>query len=129
MSKEPVAASSKNQEIPLDQEGCIIKDLSPSEACDLIRSRASIKDAAIRSEQRSLVILDVRTPVECSAGRIEGSIILDFRSPSFQKQLSLFDPDKAYLAYCRTGRRSTQTVDLMKKLEFRELLQSNRWVS
>jgi rhodanese-related sulfurtransferase len=72
-------------------------------------------------EQRPLVILDVRTPQECSAGRIEGSIVLDFRSSSFQEQVSQLDPEKAYLVYCRTGRRSAQAVRLMRELGFREL--------
>ena len=122
MSEEPVAPPSyENREFPTDQESCIIKDLSPSEARDLIRLRAGTKAEAICPEQGSLVILDVRTPVECSAGRIEGSIILDFRSSSFQEQLLVLDPKKAYLVYCRAGRRSTPTVELMRKLGFKEL--------
>ncbi|MDD1758607.1 MAG: rhodanese-like domain-containing protein [Methanotrichaceae archaeon] len=122
MSGEQVAPpSTENREFPADQESCTAKDLSHSEARDLIRRRVGAKAEAIRPEQGSLVILDVRASVECSAARIEGSIILDFRSPSFQEQLLVLDPKKAYLVYYRAGRRSTPTVELMRKLGFREL--------
>jgi rhodanese-related sulfurtransferase len=123
MSEERIATSapSANREYPADQENCIIKDLSPSEACDLIRCSGGTQADKISPDQRPLVILDVRTPLECSAGRIEGSIILDFRSPSFQEQVMKPDPEKAYLVYCRTGRRSYPAIGLMRKLGFKEL--------
>jgi len=98
-----------------------MKDLCPSEALDLFRSKAVAGAEDARLGQRPLVILDVRTPLEFSAGRIAGSIILDFRSPSFQDQILQLDPEKAYLVYCRTGRRSLHAVRLMRGLGFREL--------
>jgi len=103
------------------QQSFIMKDLCPSEALDLFRSKAVAGAEDARLGQRPLVILDVRTPLECSSGRIEGSITLDFRSPSFQDQVLQLDPEKAYLVYCRTGRRSLHAVRLMRSLGFREL--------
>jgi rhodanese-related sulfurtransferase len=123
MSKEQNSSSpsAANRKPPVDQENCIIEDLSPSEARDLLRCKAGTGAEVICPEQRPLMILDVRTPLECSAGRIEGSIILDFRSPSFQEQVLQLDIEKAYLVYCRTGRRSSQTVRFMRNLGFKEL--------
>lgn len=103
------------------QQSFIMKDLCPSEALDLFRSKAVAGAEDARLGQRPLVILDVRTPLECSAGRIEGSIILDFRSPSFHDLVLQLDPEKAYLVYCRTGHRSLHAVRLMRSLGFREL--------
>lgn len=104
-----------------NQQSFTMMDLCPSEALDLFRSKAVAGAEAARLGQRPLVILDVRTPLECSAGRIAGSTILDFRSPSFQDQVLQLDPEKAYLVYCRTGRRSLHAVRLMRSLGFREL--------
>jgi rhodanese-related sulfurtransferase len=67
------------------------------------------------------VILDVRTAQEFSLNHLEGSINLDFKSPSFSELISGLDKKKAYLVYCRTGVRSSQVVLSMSDLEFREL--------
>lgn len=90
--------SSENREFPAEEEeSCIIKDLHPSQAYDPMLTRAGhTKAVANCKDHRFLVILDVRTPMECSAGRIEGWTILDFRSPFFQEQLLALDQKNAY---------------------------------
>jgi len=68
-----------------------------------------------------LVILDVRTEQEYSYGHLSGSINLDFRSPSFSRELAELDRSAAYLLYCRTGIRSAQAATLMISLGFVEI--------
>jgi rhodanese-related sulfurtransferase len=102
--------------------GCIVKELCPSEAWDLIcRHQSRRKTGEFSADARSLVILDVRTPHEFSMNHLKGSINLDFRSPSFSELVSDLDKKKAYLVYCRTGIRANQAVLLMSDLGFGEL--------
>lgn len=67
------------------------------------------------------VILDVRTPDEYMSGHIKGAINIDFYAPDFQNQVDKLDKDKDYKVYCRSGNRSGQSVNLMKKLGFKNV--------
>ncbi|MCK9565651.1 MAG: rhodanese-like domain-containing protein [Methanothrix sp.] len=106
-------------------ENLIVKQLSLLECRDLVErfSGKSFRDASsdVSSDALCLVILDVRTPQEYSSGHLNGSINLDFRSPSFRDLIEKLDRNYAYLLYCRTGRRSARAAMLMKSLGFREL--------
>ena len=66
------------------------------------------------------VILDVRTPEEYEGGHIENAYLLNFRSGSFVDELETMDKTKKYYIYCRTGRRSRKTVQLMKEKGYSE---------
>ena len=68
-----------------------------------------------------LVVLDVRTPEEHAQARLQGSVLIDFYSPSFEDELAELDKDLPYFVYCRSGNRSAQTVSLMKDLGFTEV--------
>ena len=74
------------------------------------------------------MILDVRTAQEYDSGHLNGSINLDFKSPSFKDQIASLDRNKAYLIYCRTGVRSGRCVQLMMSLGFRELYNLTRGI-
>jgi rhodanese-related sulfurtransferase len=116
MSEKQIGTSSQNQ------SGCIIKELCPSEAWDLVsRHRAGGQPEKVPTGACSLVILDVRTAQEFSLNHLEGSINLDFKSPSFSELIYGLDKKKAYLVYCRTGVRSSRAMLLMSYLGFREL--------
>jgi rhodanese-related sulfurtransferase len=103
------------------QKDCIVKQLSPLECWPLLErfSGPQFQDTSTKSKR--LAILDVRTSQEYSSGHLNGSINLDFRSPSFGRQIEGLDRDKAYLLYCRTGVRSAQVLLLMRSLGFPEL--------
>lgn len=90
----------------------IIKDVSPQEAHGLIQQNAGNAD---------FVILDVRTPQEYAAGHIAGSVNLDFYRSDFEAGLDKLDKTRVYLVYCRSGHRSGQAVDIMRKLGFAEV--------
>lgn len=65
-----------------------------------------------------LVVLDVRTPVEFSEGRIRQSLNLDFYADEFEHALARLDRQASYLVYCRCGGRSAYTLEMMDALGF-----------
>ena len=67
------------------------------------------------------IILDVRTQDEFERGHIEGAINIDFYHIDFDEQLRRLDKSKPYLVYCKTGGRSSQTVQLMKDIGFQHI--------
>jgi len=69
-------------------------------------------------EDPTLVLLDIRTDPEVSAGHIGGAVTLDFYSPTFASDLALLDHQTTVLIYCRTGNRTGQTMGLMTSLGF-----------
>ncbi len=85
--------------------------LSPQEAYALIQEQQGNAD---------FVILDVRTATEFKHAFIENAVNLDFYSADFQNELKGLDPQKAYLIYCRSGKRSAKAQQLMQKLGFVE---------
>ena len=99
----------------------IVKQMSPLECRDLVERFSGPSFLDTSTDSKCLVILDVRTPQEYASGHLNGSINLDFKSPSFSDLIARLDRDKAYLLYCRTGRRSARAVMLMKSLGFKEL--------
>ncbi len=68
------------------------------------------------------VILDVRTPSEFASGHIKGAINIDFKAATFTDDLQKLDPSKSYLVHCRSGGRSTSSLDTFKKLNFKHIL-------
>jgi rhodanese-related sulfurtransferase len=86
-----------------------VPDLSPSEARETI---------GIRSGDPGFVLLDVRTPKEFDAERIEGAVMVDYLSPSFRDEMAKRDRAKSYLVYCRTGTRTNGAVKVMRELGF-----------
>jgi len=84
-----------------------------------IRSVAPTEAATIQTESPAdLVVLDVRTLEEFSAGHLEGAEMLDFYRTDFPDRLAELDKDVPYIVYCRSGNRSGQTVELMDELGF-----------
>jgi rhodanese-related sulfurtransferase len=121
MSEKLEPTSSANEERPDDTEECIVKQLCPTEWRDLALRFSGMPSQDISSDAKCLVILDVRTPQEYYTGHLNGSINLDFKSPSFIDQIARLDRDKAYMLYCRTGIRSARALLLMRSLGFTKL--------
>ncbi len=82
------------------------KNLDPTE---FKAALAATKDA---------VVLDVRTPAEIAAGKIEGALEIDFFSADFAQRLLALDKDKTYFVYCRSGNRSGQACAFMAQNGF-----------
>ncbi len=96
---------------PSPQTTQIIEDITPQEAYTSIQENQDNPD---------FVIIDVRTPEEFAEEHIENAINIDFYSETFPDELNIFDKNKIYLIYCRSGRRSASALDIMEELNFRE---------
>jgi rhodanese-related sulfurtransferase len=90
----------------LDQ---LITTVSPSEAAGIIEQNAGNTD---------FVLLDIRTPEEYSAGKIEGAVNIDFYDADFSEQLDALDKDVHYVVYCNSGNRSGQSLSVFEDLGF-----------
>jgi rhodanese-related sulfurtransferase len=90
----------------------ILNDISVEEANVLIQNNV---------ENNDFIIIDIRTPEEFESGHIEKSIMIDYYSNTYKDDLDKLDKSKTYLIYCRTGRRTGLTLDLMEELGFSEV--------
>ena len=90
----------------------IIQDITAQEAFNLIQENKGNPD---------FVIIDVRTPEEFTDGHLEDAINIDFRSESFENEVSRLDKGNPYLIYCKSGGRSRGALDMMVKLDFKEV--------
>jgi len=88
-------------------------NLSPAEAREVVGKR---------SGDPRFVLLDVRTPKEFQAERIEGAVMVDYLSPAFRDEMAKLDREKTYLVYCRTGNRTVGALKVMRELGFRNVL-------
>lgn len=75
----------------------------------------------ILRKQTNVVILDVRTAKEFSAGHITGATNLDFYGQDFEKKLLELNKDKSYLVHCASGGRSAKVRDKMTNLNFQSI--------
>lgn len=98
----PSAAAAPMQSVSQDGP----KNLNPQQAAQLLK------------ESPGVVVLDVRTPAEFSAGHIKGAVNVDYNSPTFQQQVARLDKTKPYLVHCAVGGRSTQSLPILQKLGF-----------
>lgn len=64
------------------------------------------------------IILDVRTAEEVAAGKIPGSISIDFYADDFLTKASELPKDKEIYLYCAVGARSAQAADLLVQQGF-----------
>ena len=65
------------------------------------------------------ICLDVRTAEEYKEGNIENSINSDFyKSMDFMKFLDKLNKDDNYFVYCRSGKRSDASCQIMKEFGF-----------
>lgn len=66
-----------------------------------------------KAEQKSGIVLDVRTPEEVSQGKIEGAQVLDFYAPNFADKALDLPKDQEIYIYCSAGVRSEQAAELL----------------
>lgn len=72
-------------------------------------------------EAKDGILLDVRTPEEVAEGHLALARNIDFKSDSFEAQVSELDRTQPVYVYCRSGRRSAAAVDKMKQLGFEDV--------
>ena len=70
----------------------------------------------------SAQIVDVRTSKEVAQGKIQGSVNIDYFSPTFvASALKNLDKTKPVLVYCAAGGRSASAAKDLKKAGFKKV--------
>ncbi len=64
------------------------------------------------------IVLDVRTPAEVAAGKIPGSISIDFYGDDFLAKTTELPKDREILIYCAVGARSAEAAELLTQQGF-----------
>ena len=77
--------------------------------------------AAFEKKDADVIILDVRTQKEVDAGHVEGSMNLDFYKKGFQSKIKKLDKTKTFYVYCRSGKRSNNSRNLMLQNDFQNV--------
>ena len=69
------------------------------------------------AEDTNAIILDVRTPEECSEGMIPNAVNIDiFKGQGFVYAVQKLDASKNFYVYCKAGGRSSQACSMMNEL-------------
>ncbi len=66
-------------------------------------------------------LLDVRTPNEWNAGKIESSKCANFMDADFKQQVEKLDKSKPVFVYCAAGGRSAKASKILKEAGFKEI--------
>lgn len=85
----------------INEDKGVVQLVSPEEMLEL-------------QNDKSVQVVDVRTPNEHALQAIPNSQNIDFNSPTFDEEVSRLDKNRPVLLYCKTGRRSAECA---KKLE------------
>ncbi|MDN7026186.1 rhodanese-like domain-containing protein [Methanoculleus sp. FWC-SCC1] len=88
--------------LPVGGEGSDSLSISPGEAYSFLE---------VNSGNASVVLIDVRTPGEYSAGHLDGAVNID--SVSFADRMGDLDTNATYLLYCQGGVRSADVRSQM----------------
>ena len=69
-------------------------------------------------KQPGVVVLDVRTPEEFSAGHLPNAININLEGADFAGEVSKLDKNATVAVYCRSGNRSGVATEQMAELGF-----------
>ena len=70
------------------------------------------------SESGDFILLDVRTPGEYNARRIDGAILIPDSEIRDRAEKELSDKNKLILVYCQSGRRSENAARALARLGY-----------
>lgn len=78
---------------------------------------------ALTTNNKALIILDVRTPAEFASGHLPNAVNIDINQPGAFDTYARLDKTKTYLIYCRTRNRSGVVANYMIQQGFTKLYQ------
>lgn len=73
------------------------------------------------TEEKDAYLLDVRTPQEYRDGHLANFINMDYYEAGFSNELEKLNTDNPVFVYCRSGKRSGETVKMLQKMGFKEI--------
>ena len=88
-----------------------------------VKQVSSTDVAKMQKTDSKIVILDVRTAEEFSAGHIKGAINIDIRQSDALAKIDKLDHNAKYIVHCRTHHRSQTAVDHMAQSGFKNIYQ------
>ncbi|MEM8940223.1 MAG: rhodanese-like domain-containing protein [Bacteroidota bacterium] len=97
----------------LKTSGNEVESVSTSQTLEMIKS------------ENNVVVLDVRTPEEYSAGHISTAININIYDEDFANKVGKLDKDKTYIVHCAANvenGRSHKSIQIMKDLGFANLM-------
>ncbi|MDV0446367.1 Sulfurtransferase [Methanosarcinaceae archaeon Ag5] len=71
--------------------------------------------------EKSVNIIDVRTPQERAQGYIQDSVHMNFNSPDFETKLKALDKSKPVIFYCQSGVRAGRAAAAAENAGFSEI--------
>lgn len=69
-------------------------------------------------QDKSVIIIDVRTAEEYKTGHVEGAINIPY--DEIENEVN-YDKDKTIAVYCRTGVRSSETAKTLEKMGYTKI--------
>jgi len=91
-----------------------VQDVTPVDAQKLL------------AENKDVRVLDVRTSEEYAEGHIAGAVNVDFKSPNFAENVAKLDKNTTYIIHCRSGRRSSNSLPILKENNFGTVYHLNK---
>lgn len=73
---------------------------------------------AMLAADKSIQLIDVRTPEEYAEGHIDGAKLINYYDKQFAEQISQLDQTKPVLVYCAVGGRSGSSAKKLVELGF-----------
>ena len=73
---------------------------------------------SLLAKDKTVQLIDVRTPGEYASGHIVGSTNIDYNSPDFLDRMPTLDKNKPVALYCAVGGRSGNAATKIKELGF-----------
>ncbi|MDO4793315.1 MAG: rhodanese-like domain-containing protein [Filifactor alocis] len=98
------SAPQAEQTVQEQTEKAVLKDMSPSELEELLKSEGGLEGA---------VLVDVRTAEEFASGHLKGAINIPLQDIEANVGKVEEYKDKKIILYCRSGNRSGQAGELL----------------
>ncbi len=75
-----------------------------------------------QKELESVVLVDVRTPEEFSAGHLENAMNINWFDADFARQFDAIDKTKTIYLYCKMGGRSAKAQEKLKAMGYQHVV-------
>ena len=103
---------------------CIMNRKERNIENEVIIKHVSMNDIVqIMEENENYIILDVRTQAEYNQGHIPNAICIPNETIDENVVNKLLDKNQMILVYCRSGNRSKQAAEKLKKLGYTDLIE------
>ena len=103
---------------------CIMNRKEKNIENEVIIKHVSMNDIVqIMEENENYIILDVRTQAEYNQGHIPNAICIPNETIDENVVNKLPDKNQMILVYCRSGNRSKQAAEKLKKLGYTDLIE------